>query len=118
MVPPEEARGRLTSAGGDQPYHFRASAGELAPREEDWDAVEEHLGRRTAWFERGELEEIYGEGVVEALDFETSRLLGVENSTLRRMADGRFPAGELADAQALLSVLFRRHMRGQRQRGE
>ena len=83
------------------------------PREEDRDAVEEHLGRRTAWFEREELEERYGEGFVEALDFEATRRLDVERSTLRRMADAPVPAEDLADAQALLSTLFRRYMRGQ-----
>ncbi len=51
-----------------------------------------------------------------ALDFEASRLLGVENSVTLRMADDRFPAEDLADASALLSVLFRRWMEAKRQR--
>ena len=51
-----------------------------------------------------------------ALDAETTRLLGVQNSTIRRMADERFPAEDLAEASALLSVLFRRWMEGERQR--
>ena len=104
--------------GGGRPYRYRASAEELAPREEDWDVVEKHLGHRTAWFERGELEEDYGEKFVEALDFEATRLLDVEGSTLQRMADARFPVEDLADAHVLLSVLFRRHMQEHRQRGE
>ena len=60
------------------------------------------------WFDRQELTERYGEEFVEALDTEASRLLGVQNSTIVRMPDERFPAEELADASALLSVLFRR----------
>jgi hypothetical protein len=116
VVPSGEARRHLASAGEGRPYRYRASAEELVPREEDWDAVEDHLGRRTAWFERGELEESYGEEFVEALDFEASRLLGAHNSITRRMADERFPAEDLADAQALLRVLFRRYMQEQRDR--
>ena len=53
---------------------------------------------------------------MEALDAESSRLLNVENSITRRMADGRFPAEDLADASALLSVLFRRWIEEKRQR--
>ncbi len=118
----EEVRERLDRAGGGQAYRYRATAEELAPREEDWDAVEEHplAGRssQTGRIIREELEEAYGEDFVEALDEEAARLLGAENSTLRSIADGRFPAEDLADAQALLSVLFRRHMQQQRDRRE
>jgi hypothetical protein len=93
---------------------------ELAPYEEDWDALERHLlgdnATLTGWFDRQELAERYGEEFVEALDAEASRLLGVENSITRRMADDRFPAEDLADASALLSVLFRRWMEEKRQR--
>ena len=117
-VPSGEVHRHLASAGEGRPHRHRASASELAPLEEDWDAIEEHLlagsSSRTAWIISEELEEDYGEAFAEVLEAEASRLLGVENSTLQRMADTRFPAGELADAQALLSVLFRRHMRGNR----
>ena len=71
--------------GGGRPYRFRASAEELAPYEEDWDAIEDHLGHRTAWFDKKELREIYSEAFAETLEAEASRLLGVENSTLQRM---------------------------------
>ena len=122
VLPSAEVRGHVASLDRSRPYRYRASAEELSPHEEDWDAIEEHLlagsSSRTAWIVREELEEDYGEAFTEVLEAESSRLLGVENSTLQRMADGRFPAVELADAQALLSVLFRRHMRGQRQRGQ
>ncbi len=118
VVPSGEARGRIDRQGEGRPYRYRASAEELAPHEEDWDAVEDHLERRTAWLDREELAQLYGEGFVEALDTEASRLLGVENSVTRRMADERFPAEDLADAQALLSTLFRRYMQGQRDRRE
>ena len=121
VAPSGEVRGRLDRSGKGRPDRYRASAEELAPREEDWDAVEEHLlgegARWSTWFDRGELEKIYGEEFVEALDFEATRLLGVENSVTRRMADERFPAGDLADTQALLSVLFRRYMEEKRERG-
>ena len=120
VVPYEEIRGHVAPPGSPRPYRYRASAEELAPHEDDWDAVEEHLARhvapRTGWFERRELAERYGEGFVESLDAESSRLLGVENSITRRMADERFPAEDLADASALLSVLFRRWMEQKRQR--
>ncbi|MEJ7843934.1 MAG: hypothetical protein WKF95_19405 [Rubrobacter sp.] len=120
LVPSGEVRGRIERPGEGRPYRYRASAEELAPHEEDWDAVEDHLrrrsARRTAWFDRGELAERYGEEFVEALDAEASRLLDVQNSITRRMADGRFPAEDLADASALLSVLFRRWMEQKRRR--
>lgn len=122
VVPSREVRDSLAPAEEGRPYRYRASAEELAPLEENWDAVEGHLlaGRssRTAWFDREELEEVYSEEFVEALDTEAMRLLDVQNSVTRRMADGRFPAEDLADARALLSVLFRRHMQEQRDRRE
>jgi len=122
VVPSGEARGRIDRQDGGRPYRYRASAEDLAPHEEDWDAVEEHLGRRAtrrrSWFDKEELRELYGEGFVGALEAEASRLLGAENSTLRGMAAERFPAEDLADARALLSTLFRRHMQGQRDRRE
>lgn len=114
VVPSGKIRGHIASL--DEPRHcrYRASAEELAPHEDGWGAVEDHLMRNaaalTGWFGRQELAELYGEEFVEAVDAEASRLLGVQNSTLRRMADDRFPAEDLADASALLSVLFRRYM--------
>ncbi len=120
VVPSDKIRARVAPSDEPRPYRYRASAEELSPYEDDWGAVEEHLVRhatpRAGWFERRELAERYGEGFVEALDTEASRLLGVENSTLRCMADERFPAEDLADASALLSVLFRRWMEEKRQR--
>ena len=99
-----------------QPY--APSARDLAPYEDGWDSIEEHLlgdrATRTGWFSREELEERYGGEFVGALDAEASRLLGAHNSTIRRMADERFPAEELAEASALLSVLFRRWREGER----
>jgi len=118
VVPSGEARGRIDRQGGGRPHRYRASAEELAPREEDWDAIEDHLGRQTAWFDKEELRETYGEEFVGALEAEASRLLGAENSTLRGMADERFPAEDLADARALLSTLFRRWMGRERGRRE
>ncbi len=122
VVPSGEARGRIDRQGEGRPYRFRASAEELAPREEDWDAIEEHLGRRAtrrrSWFDKEELRETYGEGFVEALEAEASRLLGAHNSITRRMADARFPAEDLAEASALLSALFRRWMGQERERRE
>ena len=116
----EAGRGRLASPGGPRPRRYRPSAAKLAPHEDGWDAIEHHLLRdrapRARWFDQQELAERYGEAFVEALDTEASRLLRVENLTLRRMADGRFPAEDLADASALLSVLFRRRMEEKRQR--
>ena len=120
VVPSAEVKARVAPSDEPRPYRYLASAEELAPHEEDWDAVEEHLlrsrGSRTGWFERRDLAERYGERFVEALDAESSRLLNVENSITRRMADGRFPAEDLADASALLSVLFRRWIEEKRQR--
>lgn len=120
MLPSAEVRGHVASLDRSRPYRYRPSAAELAPHEDDWGALERHLlnsrAPRTGWFDRGELEERYGEEFVGALDAEASRLLGVENSTIRRMADARFTAEELAEASALLSVLFRRWMEEKRRR--
>lgn len=118
VLPSAEVKSRVASRGEPRPHRYRAPAEELAPHEEDWDAVEEHLvcraSPRAGWFERRELVDRYGEEFVEALDTEASRLLGVQNSTIVRMADERFPAEDLADASALLSVLFRRWMEEKR----
>jgi hypothetical protein len=120
VVPSAEIRGRFASLGENSPWIYGPSVEELSPYEDDWDAIEHHLLRDRApwagWFERQELAELYGEEFVTALNTEASRLLGVENSTIRRMADERFPPEELADASALLSVLFRRWMEEKRQR--
>jgi len=120
VVPSAKIGEHFSSSGEPQPRRYRPTAEELDPYEDDWDLLERHLMRdrasRTGWFERRELAELYGEEFVEALDAEASRLLGVENSITRRMADGRFPAEDLADASALLSVLFRRWMEAKRQR--
>jgi hypothetical protein len=51
---------------------------------------------------------------VEALDAEASRLLEAQGMTVRRMADERFLAEELAEASALLRVLFSRWMASER----
>lgn len=120
VVPSGKIRGHFASPDGSRPYRYGPSAEELAPHEDGWGAVEDHLMRnaaaRTAWFDRQELAERYGEEFVEALDAEASRLLDVQNSITRHMADERFPAEDLADASALLSVLFRRWMEEKRQR--
>ncbi len=117
VVPSATMRGHFASLKGHK-HRYRASAGELAPYEEGWDAVEDHLlggaSPKTEWIVREELEERYGEEFVKALDAEAARLLGTQNSTIRRMADERFPPEELAEASALLSVLFRRWMEGVR----
>ncbi len=114
-----EARGHVASPDEPRPRRYRPSAAELASHEDDWDAIEGHLlgsrVPRTGWFDRQDLAERYGEEFVETLAAEASRLLGVENSTIRRMADERFPAEELAEASALLSALFRRWMEAKRQ---
>jgi hypothetical protein len=52
---------------------------------------------------------------VEALDAKASRLLEAQGSTVRRMADERFPAEGLAEASALLRVLFSRWMASERE---
>jgi acyl carrier protein phosphodiesterase len=65
---------------------------------------------RTGWFVREELEERYGEEFVKALEAEASRLLEAQDSTIHKMADERFPAEDLAEASALLRVLFTRWM--------
>ena len=121
VVPSGKIGGHSVFPNEPQPYRYRPPAEELAPYKEDWDAIEDHLlrgrARRTGWFERQELVERYGEGFVEALDTEASRLLEVEKSTIRRMADDRFSAEDLAEASALLSVLFRRWMEHKRGRG-
>lgn len=118
VIPSARIREHFASPEEPGPWRYRPSAEELAPHENDWDAIEEHLlGERTprkGWFAREELEERYGEEFVGALDAEAARLPEVENSTIRRMADERFPAEELAEASALLSVLFRRWMEGVR----
>lgn len=120
VVPSGKIRGYFDSPDEPRPYRYRSSAEELAPHMEDWGAIEDRLlgddATRTAWFDRQELAERYGEEFVEALDAEASRLLDVQNSITRHMADERFPAEDLADASALLSVLFRRWMEEKRQR--
>jgi len=120
VVPSGKIRGHIASLDEPRPYRYRSSAEELAPHMEDWGAIEDRLlgddATRTAWFDRQELAERYGEEFVEALDAEASRLLDVQNSITRHMADERFPAEDLADASALLSVLFRRWMEEKRQR--
>lgn len=118
VVPSVKIGGYFASLDGPGSYRYRPSAEDLAPHEHDWGAIEEHLvGKstpQTRWFDREELAELYGEGFVEALDAEASRLLGVQNSTIVQMADERYPAEDLADASALLSVLFRRWMESKR----
>jgi len=120
VVPSAAISGHFASLDEPRPYRYRSSAEELAPHMEDWGAIEDRLlgddATRTAWFDRQELAERYGEEFVEALDAEASRLLDVQNSITRHMADERFPAEDLADASALLSVLFRRWMEEKRQR--
>ncbi len=118
VIPSARVREHFTSLGESRAWRYRPSAEELVPYENDWDAIEEYLlGERSSrkrWFSREELEERYGEEFLEALDAEAARLLGTQNSTIRRMADERFPPEELAEASALLSVLFRRWMEGVR----
>jgi len=120
VIPSRKMRDHFVSLDDPKPWRYRPSAEELAPYENNWDTIEDHLlgdrASRTGWFAREELEERYGEEFVEALDAEASRLLGAQNSTIRRMADERFPPEELAEASALLSVLFRRWMEEERQR--
>lgn len=120
VLPSAEVRGHVASPGEPRSWRYRPSAEELSSHEDGWDAIERRLldlrAPRTGWFNREELEEHYGEEFVEALAAEASRLLGVENSTLRRIADERFCAEDLADASALLSVLFRRWMEQKRWR--
>ena len=120
LIPSARMRGHFASLDKPGPWRYRPSAEELAPYGNNWDVIEEHLldyrRPRTGWFAREELKERYGEKFVGALDAEASRLLGAHNSTIRRMADERFPLEELAEASALLSVLFRRWMEGERQR--
>lgn len=120
VLPSARVRGHFASLEELKPYRYRASAEELAPYEDGWDAVEDHLvgerPSRMGWFLREEIEERYGEGFVKALDAEASRLLRAQNSTIRKMADERFSAEELADASALLRVLFGRWMEAERQR--
>ena len=120
VVPSAEVSGYVASLDESEWWGYSLSAAELAPHEDDWNAIERHLlyphAPRTGWFDREELEERYGEEFAEAVDAEASRLLGVENSTIRRMADARFSAEELARASALLSVLFRRWMEEKRHR--
>ncbi len=120
VVPTATMRGHFVSLEEARPWRYRASAAELAPYRDGWDPIEDHLlGERPSqrgWIVREELEERYGEEFVGALDAEASRLLGAHNSTIRRMADERFPAEELAEASALLSVLFRRWMEAERER--
>lgn len=117
IVPSAKVRGRFTSTEA-RSYRYYASAADLAPYEDDWDAIEEHLlsqrASATGWFTREELAERYGEDFVDALDAEASRILGAQNSTTRAMADERFPAEELAEASALLRVLFGRWMEEER----
>lgn len=119
VLPSAEVSRHFASLDVPGRYRYRPAAEELVPYEDNWGLVEEHLlgnraPRRTGWFVREELEERYGEGFVDELDAEASRLLGTQNSTIRQMADERFPAEELAEASALLSVLFRRWMEGVR----
>jgi hypothetical protein len=120
IVPSAKVRARFALLKDPKPWRYRASAEELAPHDEDWDAVEDHLrrqsARRTAWFDKGELREIYGDEFVEALEAEASRLLGAHNSITRRMADAHFPAEDLAEASALRTVLFRRWAARERER--
>ena len=98
VVPSATMRGHFVSLEEARPWRYRASAGELAPYHDGWDAVEnrllgEHPSQR-GWIVRQELEERYGEAFVEALDAEASRLMGAHNSAIRRMADERFSAEE------------------------
>jgi hypothetical protein len=120
IVPSFTMRQHFASPEGPRLWRYRASAGELAPYRDGWDAVEDHLlGERPSqrgWIVREQLEERYGEEFVGALDTEVTRLLGAHNSTIHKMADERFPAEELAEASALLSVLFRRWMEAERKR--
>jgi hypothetical protein len=120
MIPSARIRMHFSSLEEPRPWHYRVSVEQLAPYENNWDVIEDHLleesSSRTGWFTREELEERYGEEFVQALDAEALRLLAAQNSTIRKMADERFPAEELADVSALLSTLFRWWMEGERQR--
>lgn len=119
VVPSARIRDHFASLEEPGRYRYRPAVEELVPYENNWGLVEEHLlgsraPRRKGWFTKEEIEERYGEEFVGAVDAEASRLLGTQNSTIRQMADERFPAEELAEASALLSVLFRRWMEGVR----
>jgi hypothetical protein len=120
VVPSATMRGHFVSPEEARPWRYRATAGELVSYRDGWDAVEDHLLNERpslrGWIVREELEERYGEEFVEALDAEATRLLGAHNSTIHKMADERFGAEELAEASALLSVLFRRWMEAERER--
>ncbi len=120
VVPSAKIREHFARMGDTGPYRYRATKEDLAPHEDDWGAVEYRLTRgaapQTGWFEKEELRELYGDRFVEALEAEASRLLGAHNSITVQMADGRFPAEDLADASALLSALFRRWMAAERRR--
>ena len=119
VIPSTTMRQHFATLEEPKPYRCRTSAEELTHYEEDWDAVEDYLlgvcPHQTGWFDREEIEERYGEEFVEALDAEASRLLEAQGMTVRRMADERFPAEELAEAPALLRVLFSRWMASERE---
>ncbi|MBA2619378.1 MAG: hypothetical protein H0U91_14605 [Rubrobacter sp.] len=121
VVPSGKIRKHLVSSDKPRPHRYHAPGEELAPHADDWDSIEDHLlGKnepQRAWFDREDLRDRYGDGFVGTLDVEAARLLGVQNSITLRMADERFPAEDLADASALLSVLFRRWMEAKRRPG-
>lgn len=81
----------------------------MEPYKNRWSLLGDHLrwSKKTGWISREELEARYGEHFVAEYDAETARLLEAETSTIHQMADERFPARELAEAAALLRVLFR-----------
>lgn len=97
-----ELHGYCASLGRSERCRYRPLVEEIEPYRNRWDTLEDHLrhqGSQEGWFDR--------EDFVEELDAEAFRLLNAENSTLYEMADDHFTAQELAEASALLRILFR-----------
>lgn len=110
IVPSAKLHERFVDSGEPEGWRYRPSAEEIEPHKNAWSLLEKRLrwSAKKGWVSREELEERYGASFAVAFDAETKRLLEAETSTIHEMADERFSARELAEASALLRVLFRR----------
>lgn len=111
IVPSAKLHERFVDSGEPERWRYRPAVEEMEPYKNRWNLLEDHLRwnrARTGWILREELEARYGEDFAKAFDTETTRLLEATNSTIHQMADERFSARDLAEASALLRVLFRR----------
>ena len=111
LFPSTELHGYCESLGNSERCRYRPLVEEIEPHRNNWRILEDRLHEardaRTGRILREWLEEQYGEEFAQELDAEASRLLGAKNSSIHQMADEHLSARELAEASALLRILFR-----------